>query len=365
MTKAEQTATKANASEDGIVGIDYMRGFGALFVLLYHLIGRVNKIYPISPEVLHYSILGTFGVDIFFVVSGFCIAFPFFGSNRPLNVPEYYMRRFFRIYIPHITVLLGLFLLFRAGFSFGGLNLSRTDWISNFCLLNAFTKSPHINAVTWTLCYEIMFYIYFPILFLVFKKYSKRAFNIFCIAFLATGAVCSACGIRSMLTDGYYITWILGIVLIDLYKRKNRIIGNPVALVLGITGIVAFNILATQPVVFYGPLLKGISASLIVAFAIGIGKRIMVLRFLGIISFSIYLIHNVSFVLLERIYQTLAHNSVFAALPVGLNIAFYSGYLLVGGLLFGTIFFFAVERPSLLLIKVLSRRIRAKWNYAL
>jgi exopolysaccharide production protein ExoZ len=57
--------------------LDAFRGCAALWVVLYH--GRLESVVPRFPGIEHnafyaFSTLGSLGVQLFFVISGYCIA---------------------------------------------------------------------------------------------------------------------------------------------------------------------------------------------------------------------------------------------------------------------------------------------------
>jgi peptidoglycan/LPS O-acetylase OafA/YrhL len=58
-----------------VKSIHYLRGIAALFVVLFHLRGYVNNTYVQSNLGDLLFVNGAFGVDLFFVISGFIICF--------------------------------------------------------------------------------------------------------------------------------------------------------------------------------------------------------------------------------------------------------------------------------------------------
>ena len=110
--------------------IDLLRGVAATLVVLYHahlLFWRtpVNNIFEgharefftqhsAAAEVVSYMLglgFGYLGVSLFFVISGFCIHLPLAGSNTPLKVGPYAIRRFFRLSPLYFVVMCGAFAL--------------------------------------------------------------------------------------------------------------------------------------------------------------------------------------------------------------------------------------------------------------
>jgi len=108
------------------------------------------------------SISGPAAVIVFFVISGFCIHYPY--ANRPFNLLEFYSRRILRILLPLCAALL---LMHRAGFP-----ENDPDWLS--------------GVPAWSLIAEVIYYLLYPILRLLRKRLSWLAlFQIsFGVAFL-------------------------------------------------------------------------------------------------------------------------------------------------------------------------------------
>src|SRR5580765_5188837 len=88
-----------------IAGIDGMRAiaalsvFGCHLVAYWHLQGRLPlKLTPLSE-------LGAHGVDLFVVISGFCLALPVARSGLVLDSTNFFIRRAARILPPYYVAL--------------------------------------------------------------------------------------------------------------------------------------------------------------------------------------------------------------------------------------------------------------------
>src|SRR5699024_4647506 len=94
-----------------IKGIQYLRGLAALMVVYFHFRYYLNDIYSKQDlgEFLFKN--GAFGVDLFFIISGFIICFATQrDEERPLL--SYASKRFFRIYPLLVVSLIAFVLLF-------------------------------------------------------------------------------------------------------------------------------------------------------------------------------------------------------------------------------------------------------------
>lgn len=146
-----------------IVGLDLIRFASAAMVMFYHLafwswapptdistIRHLMPDLPRFPELTPIVSEGWVGVEIFFVLSGFVIAYSAEGSG----VFTFFRSRFLRL-MPTVWICATLvFLAFAGGgtIPFKGLSLL---YIKSLVL---FPKAPWIDPVYWSLCVEVIFY---------------------------------------------------------------------------------------------------------------------------------------------------------------------------------------------------------------
>lgn len=169
-----------------VFGLDILRAFAVLFVLLAHFGARIHieslQCRNGYPDILHIPFsssgkFGIFGVEIFFVLSGFLIgqilikeAQKGLTFNRIWN---FYIRRWFRTLPPYYLVLSGLILIdnLRAH------QLNLHPWYFVF-LQNFFPNHLDFFNVSWSLAIEEWFYLLLPILFYIAlppnKSFSKK-----------------------------------------------------------------------------------------------------------------------------------------------------------------------------------------------
>lgn len=151
--------------------IQVYRGLAALLVLLHH--GDI-----IFKRELNKDFLGDFfrfgfaGVDFFFVLSGFIIFYIHQSDiGHPSKFKSFILKRFIRIY-PLYWIILTSKLAASAFLGYGGDVRQPTFWD----ILKAFTLYPQEDGellftrflgVSWTLSYEIFFYLVIGLLLLV------------------------------------------------------------------------------------------------------------------------------------------------------------------------------------------------------
>ncbi|KAA9345407.1 acyltransferase family protein [Larkinella humicola] len=147
--------------------VQALRALAALLVTIFHVSMKMEDVAIYSPFLRCFK-AGFGGVDLFFVISGFIITHTN-GSimNRPDQLIPYVKKRFGRIYSIYWLV----FLL--AGALFLGLNAFAPSlrWLSYGLnpveIVKALTLFPFHESllpVTWTLSYELYFYVLFGLL---------------------------------------------------------------------------------------------------------------------------------------------------------------------------------------------------------
>ena len=149
--------------------IQILRGFAAVFVMLYH----ATRHYQEKGLVFLNGIFkhGYFGVDVFFVLNGFVI---YYSSQKYLengNYLEFIKKRFIRIYPSFwLFLLFPLTVVFLVAPQYI-VARSAFEPINFINILVLFFNHPQISQVTWTLSFELYFYILFFLM--IFNKNFK------------------------------------------------------------------------------------------------------------------------------------------------------------------------------------------------
>ncbi len=136
-----------------------LRGLASLMVVGAHIIGGTARhIYQNDASyveaVRHPWYLGTFGVELFFVISGFVIL----PSAIKYKPAEFALRRFLRIY-PLFFVFSIIFIVANLTTNSYGSNNNITSIIAGLLFLNLFTGTEQLTPNAWSLTYEAMFYV--------------------------------------------------------------------------------------------------------------------------------------------------------------------------------------------------------------
>ncbi len=187
---------RSNSSEPRSNEIDGLRAVAVLLVIYSHLHEFTS--YHIDTEFYSYLfsynfVIGTFGVDIFFAISGFLITrIIVTGAEHRLFFQWFYFRRFLRI-IP--LAYAGVFLAYVLGNAFGyayqwkdiAYNLL---FFGNFRMLEGIIDPAELGLKGslnhyWSLAIEEQFYIFWPITLLGFKRLRLRFFIVIAMIFIS------------------------------------------------------------------------------------------------------------------------------------------------------------------------------------
>lgn len=271
--------------EKKLNNLQVLRAFAAANVVLVHVIGAaINYSFPIN-FFSKLNELKPFGVDIFFVLSGFIMVYIL--KKNSINPINFFIDRFFRIAPLYWT--LNIFLL---ALTFILPNIFITDI---FVIKNNFFPSffffsqlalglNPILYIGWTLEYEMLFYLMISI----FLFFHKRFFTwLFVIIFINIFVVIS---ILNLIALEFAIGVILGNIF--LHTNKSKIL-KWVFLCLGCL-IFVFNACATADPnsQFYNRIvLYGIPSAMTIYGLASIGQiKNGILTMLGDASYSIYLV---------------------------------------------------------------------------
>ncbi len=148
--------------------VDGVRAIACLMVVSHHCYIHAGKYeWPVIHiggfefVFTHLLSLGYIGVEFFFVLSGFCLAYPIFNSPPEKIVfgRKYALRRFIRIYPPYAVAFVLLAVL-------SGDSMPFRHWVLGLLLLGTM-----VNASFWTLCLEARWYFVFPFLIRMMKRF--------------------------------------------------------------------------------------------------------------------------------------------------------------------------------------------------
>lgn len=281
-------------------GIEISRGIAALLIVLLHTttILETPK-YGGTAPFGRLLAAGGFGVDFFFVLSGFII---FFVHRRDIGHPErlrsYLWKRAIRIFPPYWAVLLLVCPLFYLQPSFGdGTEREPLRMLTSWLLLPH--PEPPVLPVAWSLRHEVLFYAVFSIL-IVRPRWGVGALVLWMAGTLGLAATGRSPSFpAAFLFDLRNFDFALGLVAALLVKRGNLPAPGWIAAG-GSVALAAVALTESRAPALIGHsadlLLYGVLSALVVA-GLGISDLRGTLRYpawlrlLGAASYSVYLVH--------------------------------------------------------------------------
>jgi peptidoglycan/LPS O-acetylase OafA/YrhL len=153
-----------------ILSLDGLRAISVSLVVFSHLLWQLNFIAVRSIYAEWFAPLGHFGVQVFFVISGFLITgllLRELDSTNNINLGKFYLRRTLRIFPPYYCFVLTILIVEVVG------------WIklAPYDVLHALTYTVNYHAKpsweighAWSLSVEEQFYLIWPAILLVAGK---------------------------------------------------------------------------------------------------------------------------------------------------------------------------------------------------
>jgi len=285
-----------------------LRGIAALMVFWGHLLGGTARhIYDSDPsyartvEAMWH--LGTAGVVLFFVISGFVI----WPSVIRYSPGQFALRRFVRLY-PLFFVLTLLFLTLNlATHSYPHLNDPRTV-AAAFTFTNIFVGTEQLTPNAWSLSFEVMFYaltcaaVYYAV-----HRPSR-------IGMAVTGAICIG-----FLLVFPIAAFFLGGIAVRLLHDRGIAPPSLLAPFLELAALACFALYASMswfayvPADFANPIALMILSSSLIYFYLAVlpnSLTTLCLRssqalYIGTISYSLYLVHPYTYYLCRMAFDRL------------------------------------------------------------
>lgn len=308
--------SKASTTSDSrLMELDALRGLAALFVMLYHYTTEYNERYGHSAPLWGEVPFGKYGVQLFFMISGFVILM---SLTRIERARDFVMSRATRLYPAYWT---GVALTFTAVTLFGlpGREFGLQTALVNLTMLHEFLRVPHVDTVYWTLTIELSFYL------LMFLILSARALDKVIPLFIALVALQTLAELSAQAMGLPFVARFVGRPHLQFFalgvlafKWSRGEVSVPSALALaGVCLAHEFLAGSDAPLPVFGAVL-GISCLLATGALSWLTWR--PLTFLGFISYPLYLVHqNIGYIIIRRLEA--AGVSPEAAIAVALAVA--------------------------------------------
>ena len=226
MSNPRSPAGPENQSHGRVEVLDLLRLLAVFAVLLFHYGFRgavADGFTEVSlPGLVPVAKYGYLGVQLFFIISGFVIAY----SAEGRTASAFAVARAARIYPTFVLCMTVTFLL---ALMIGAprFEASITQWLANLIVVSPALKQPFMDGAYWSIVYEITFYgwVFLLLLFNLFRRETVLivvvwlAISIVNETILRSGAL-----LRLFLTDQSAF-FCIGLVLYQIFRgRRDRTI---------------------------------------------------------------------------------------------------------------------------------------------
>ena len=340
-------SVKSDNAKERFLIIDALRGLAAFSVMMYHLTGffqlmHIKTFSLFTRLLIGASSQGYLGVQVFFVISGFVIALV--RPRPPANAAAtalFCLRRLVRLAPPYYFSLLCCLVIAYSSRSIGhgqSAAPSLCQFSAHLFFLQDILHYSPLQAVYWTICLEVQFYVFFALLLLCENiiRYNKRKLPLVHLVpfFLSIWFVASGHHTRGWFVD-YWYAFALGTITCLLFAlcwlslaTVMLVQGHWTQSVVLLTSLILFFTAQSSRVIEHFSLLRAFAS-------------------LGKVSYSLYLTHALVGSLLFYRLMTFIITSELRML------IFIAGAAAVS-IAVATTMYRAVEAPAILL----SRRVR-------
>ena len=268
----------APAPRKYVAVLDPLRGLAALAVALFHFTN--NGWLPAAHWLTRLGFHGHHGVQTFFVISGFVVPYAMWlGGYSWKNIAPFMARRLVRIYPPYLASAVFIAITSTLAPAPGAHAFTALDLASHLLFLNELLHRPWLMDIYWTLALEVQFYLLAALLWPLLISRKTWLFTVAAAAAVAIGFIWARDHCLPRLIE-YFL---LGLALFRQHAGLDKPLAST-ALIAALAGAIwwkdgAFALIAALlPVV--------------AKFTIHTVSRPA--RFLGKISYSLYLFHLIA-----------------------------------------------------------------------
>lgn len=310
--------------------LDSLRAFAALSVCLFHFICITGYIH--TQWILDFFYHWQFGVQLFFVISGFVIPWSMYHANFKLkHFFKFAFKRLCRLEPPYIaSLILAIFILWGRDYflhvnNFSSLVSFKRVALHFGYLIPLFENYKWLNDVYWTLAAEFQYYFLIALLFMPLVKSNLFLRIVICFCMIALSFIG---GPREFLPYWLPVFYIGILIFLFKIKKIGQIEFYTTASILFLfscyhyhLGSVVYMLIAAVAILYYSE------------------SKVLVLNYLGKMSYSIYLVHLPVGLTLMNI---MAHR--FFGTYSGKIFVLLSGF--VATLISSYLMYLLVEKPS-------------------
>lgn len=277
--------------------VDFLRGFSIFTIVLMHLV----QSYPLPGFLMKATSFGGAGVHVFILCSGFGLYLS--SLHKPLGYGNFLKRRFSKVYIPYVLVVLISALYFGIGC---GQNVLM-PLLGSVFLFKMFVPSLEhaFGGQMWFVSTIIQFYLFWPLIVRLFKMKWGGKFSLFISLLWATFTTLMGLDDERVWNSfflQYLWEFVLGMWLASVYFKHPEKLKLPkmwilmVAMVvgLGLTGVSGFagGIWKSYNDI---PSLVGYMSMVLIIYKIGVKPINHFFEYTNKISYEWYLVHILVF----------------------------------------------------------------------
>ena len=288
-----------------------VRGFAALWVVFYHIVGRLDE--HLHASLISFISIGYLAVDLFFILSGFVMALSYQQAflSKKVKYRDFIVKRIARIYPLHLFVLL-LYLIIPFAFYVTGrevdlVRFSADSFIANLFLINSWGVASTLtwNIPSWSISVEFLSYCLFPLMLLLVKSLNGffsllvgvlfscalLAFYFYAMDFTSIGDGLPFSGVTRCALEFF-----IGILIWNIYHRLMLISSERGLICAYLAALFALVVVCSYYFRVPDFIVIALASAIVVLFCafFDVSYNIKVprpLRWLGDISFSVYMLH--------------------------------------------------------------------------
>jgi peptidoglycan/LPS O-acetylase OafA/YrhL len=240
-TRPSPRQSAQQSARPTIAALTGLRAVAAAWVVLFHYRGDIQSLVPAARPLEPLMSAGYLGVDVFFVLSGFVLAYNYadrLSAWRPREAAAFVQNRVARVWPVHLVTLhadlLQAWVVGTLGITAGGHRRTVSAYLENLTMTHTWWNDrPSFNAPAWSISAEWAAYLACPLLLLGLARL-HRAWS---------AAVLALCGYGVMLT--VFALWALpngnvahasmlrlaaefcaGLLAVRVYQRRPELLGR-------------------------------------------------------------------------------------------------------------------------------------------
>ena len=305
--------------------VDFMKGIAIMGVVLFHLISGYLDVHGLIKTASNF---GGAGVHVFLICSGFGLSLSFL--NKSMTWLEFMKKRFIKIYIPYILIVL---ISFFVPFMYVGAERVMA-LLSHVFLFKMFAPQFELSFGPQFWYMSTIFQFYFVFCGLVKLKNrmgAKKFLMMSCGISLLWSIFTVLTGLyEERIWSGFFLQYLwefsIGMYLADLFqKNKSPFVQLDFKKVAGVSGV---SLILYMVMALYGGRLKNFN-DVFSVLAFG-GLCLLVYQIKGIkkifceiskFSFELFLVHILVFAVCTRLLNELLPNVFVCAVALGLSVA--------------------------------------------